>query len=69
MNKEIIKAMNKKETKIDTVRKWWDKSGYKVMRVVLFPLRCGICIKEKVGYYLNKKEVWSEEREENQHKH
>ena len=62
MNKEVIKAINKKETKIDTFRKWWNKSGYKVMRVVLFPLWWGICIKDKVNYYLNKKEVWSEER-------
>ena len=28
MNKEIIKAMNKKETKIDKIRKWWNKNGY-----------------------------------------
>ena len=62
MNKEVIKAINKKETKIDTVRKWWNKSGYKVMRVVLFPLWWGICIKDKVNYYLNNKEEWSEER-------
>ena len=38
MNAEIIKAMNKKETKIDAFKKWWKKNGYKVMRVVLFPL-------------------------------
>ena len=62
MNKEVIKAINKKETKIDTICKWWNKSGYKVMRVVLFPLWWGICIKDKVNHYLNKKEVWSEER-------
>ena len=62
MNKEVTKAMNKKETKIDTVLKWWNKSGYKVMRVLLFPLWWGICIKDKVNHYLNKKEVWSEER-------
>lgn len=62
MNKEVIKAMNKKETKSYTARKWWNKNGYKVMRIVLFPLWWGICIKEKVDYYLNKKEVWSEEK-------
>ena len=36
MNKEVIKAMNKKETKVNEIRKWWSKNGYKVMRVVLF---------------------------------
>ena len=34
MNKEAIKAMNKRETKIDNLRKWWGKNGYKVMRVI-----------------------------------
>ena len=27
MNVEVIKAMNKKETKIDAIRKWWNKNG------------------------------------------
>ena len=62
MNKEVVKAMNKKETKTNEIRKWWNKNGYKVMRVILFPLWWGICIKDKVNYYLNKKEEWSEER-------
>ena len=62
MNKEVVKAMNKKETKTNTIRKWWNKNGYKVMRVILFPIWWGICIKKKVTYYLDKKEEWSEER-------
>ena len=62
MNKEIIKAMNKKETKIDKLRKWWSKNGYKVMRVILFPIWWGIKAKEKVTSYLNSKCEWSEER-------
>lgn len=62
MNAEIIKAMNKKETKIDKIHKWWDKNGYKVMRVVLFPLWWGIKAKEKITSYLNSREEWSEER-------
>ena len=33
MNNEVIKAMNKKETKIDKIRKWWSNNGYKVMSV------------------------------------
>lgn len=62
MNKEIIKAMNKKETKIDKIRKWWNKNGYKVMRVILFPIWWGIKAKEKITSYLNSKCEWSEER-------
>jgi hypothetical protein len=62
MNKEIIKAMNKKETKIDTFKKWWNKNGYKVMRVVLFPIWGCVCAKNKIENYLNSKCEWSEER-------
>ena len=62
MNKEIIKAINKKETKIDKIRKWWSKNGYKVMRVILFPIWWGIKAKEKITSYLNSKCEWSEER-------
>lgn len=62
MNTEIIKAMNKKETKRDKFRKWWSKNGYKVMRVILFPIWCGIKVKEKITSYLNSREEWSEER-------
>lgn len=62
MNKEIIKAMNKKETKIDTFKKWWRKNGYKVMRVVLFPIWWGIWAKKKIHAYRYKRLEWSEER-------
>ena len=62
MNKEIIKAMNKKETKMDKIRKWWNKNGYKVMRIILFPIWWGIKAKEKITSYLNSKCEWSEER-------
>ena len=62
MNKEIIKAMNKKETKIDGFSKWWNKNGYKVMRVILFPIWWGIKAKEKIESYLNSKCEWSEEK-------
>ena len=64
MNAEIIKAMNKKETKMDELRKWWGKNGYKVMRVVLFPVWWGIKIKEKIDSHLNSNNQWSEERAE-----
>ena len=62
MNTEVIKAMNKKETKIDELSKWWDKNGHKVMRVILFPVWWGIKAKEKITFYLNSREEWSEER-------
>ena len=62
MNKEVIKAMNKKETKVDQFRKRWRKNGYKVMRVILFPIWWGVCAKNKIENYLNSKCEWSEER-------
>ena len=62
MNKEVVKAMNKKENRFNAIKKWWDKNGYKVMRVVLFPIWWGIKAKEKINYYLNSREGWSEER-------
>lgn len=62
MNKEVIKAMNKKETKIDELRKWWDKNGHKVMRVIFFPVWWGIKAKEKITSCLNSREEWNEER-------
>ena len=62
MNNEVIKAMNKKETKIDKIRKWWSNNGYKVMRVILFPIWWGIKAKEKIDAYLDSRNTWSEER-------
>ena len=62
MNNEIIKAMNKKETKIDKIRKWWSNNGYKVMRVILFPIWWSIKVKEKIDAYLDSRNTWSEER-------
>lgn len=62
MNNEVIKAMNKKETKIDKIRKWWSNNGYKVMRVILFPIWWGIKAKEKIDAYLDSRSTWSEER-------
>lgn len=61
MNNEIIKAMNRKP-KNNTFRKWWSKNGYKVNRVIFFPIQIGSVIAEKVKKYLNSREVWSEER-------
>ena len=62
MNKEVVKAMNKKENRFNAIKKWWNKNGYKVMRVVLFPVWFGLKAKEKITSYLNSREEWSEER-------
>jgi len=60
MNKEIVKAMQgKQESK---ARKWWRKNGYKVWRVVLFPLWACIKAKEKITEQLDNRQEWSEER-------
>lgn len=61
MNTEIIKAINKKNKK-HPIRKWWNKNGYKVMRVVLFPIWIGMVVKEKINKYLNSRQAWSDER-------
>ena len=62
INVEAIKVMNKKETKIDTIRKWWNKNSYKVMRIILFPIWLGIKAKEKIEAHLNSRCEWSDER-------
>lgn len=62
MNKEVIKAMNKKESKIGKACKWWRQNGYKVMRVILFPIWWGIRVRNKIKYRLNAKCEWSEAR-------
>ena len=62
MNKEVIKAMNKKENKFYAIKKWWSKNSYKIMRVVLFPIWFGINAKERITSYLDSHEEWSEER-------
>lgn len=61
MNKEIVKAMNKKEKK-NTLGKWWNKNSYKVWRIILFPIWVGSIIAEKVNKWLVSREKWSEER-------
>ena len=63
MNAEVIKAINKKEnTKKETIRKWWNKNRYKVMRIIFFPIWLGICAKNKIETWLNSRHTWNEER-------
>jgi hypothetical protein len=61
MNAEIKKAIAKKQKK-HPVRKWWGKNGYKVMRVVLFPVWLYIVLTDKVAAWLNSRQKWSNER-------
>lgn len=60
MNPEIIKAMNRQNKK-HPIRDWWNKSGYKVARVVLFPIWGCVCAHEKIKDKLNTRVKWSEE--------
>ena len=60
MNKEVLKAMNKKEKK-HPFRKWWNKNGHKVMRVIFFPIWICVVIVEKIQKALNDRQVWSED--------
>lgn len=62
MNTEVIKAMNKKETKWDKIRSWWRKNGYKVLRIILFPIWIFAWAKDKFTTCLNSRQEWSEER-------
>ena len=61
MNNEIIKAMNRKP-KNDTFRKWWNKNGYKVNRVIFFPIWIACLLAQKIRKTLDARQVWSEER-------
>ena len=63
MNAEIIKAINEKNKK-HPFRKWWNKNGYKVMRVIFFPIWIGIVAKDKINKYLTSRQEWSNERAE-----
>lgn len=62
MNAETIKAMNKKETIFNRFAKWYRKNGYKVNRVIFFPIWIAIKAKNKIRAYLNAQTMWSEER-------
>ena len=65
MNDEVIKAMSKKpknEINLDKFRKWWNKNGYKVMRVAFFPVWIGVVAGDKITSYLDSREKWSEKR-------
>ena len=60
-NKEIIKAINKKEKK-HNFRRWWNSNGYKIMRIIFFPVWIIAKILKKIDDSLNSRNKWSEER-------
>lgn len=62
MNKEIIKAMNKKEKKTSNLKKWWNKNDYKVYRVIFFYIYLPSVVYEKIKKYRRNQIVWSDER-------
>lgn len=62
MNKEVIKAMSGKETKLSRLRKWWNRNGYKVMRIILFPIWLAVLAQEKIKSWLNNKQKWSDKK-------
>jgi hypothetical protein len=61
MNAEITKAIKEKNKK-HPIRKWWNKNGYKVMRVIFFPIWIGMVAKDKINEYLASRQKWSDER-------
>jgi hypothetical protein len=61
MNAEIVKAINEKNKK-HPIRKWWNKNGYKIMRVILFPIWICIVATEIINEYFNSRQKWSDER-------
>ena len=65
MNKEVIKAMNKKETIFTKISKWWRKNDYKVYRIIFFPFWIALTIKDIIINYLNSKQIWNEKRANN----
>ena len=62
MNAEVIKAMNKKETKVSKFRKWWNKSDYRVYRIIFFPIWIASILGAKITMWLNSRQAWSNER-------
>ena len=67
MNADIIKIIKKKQKieekkKKPSFRKWWNKNGYKVLRVIFFPIWIYGVIQEKIKKYLNNRQKWNEQR-------
>lgn len=67
MNKEVIKAINNKQNKIEKSKKkkfskWWHANGYKVMRVLFFYVWLPMLALEKISNKLDARNYWSKKR-------
>lgn len=63
MNKEVIKAMEKKEESFfNNLKKWWSKNSYKIFRVILFPIYIITILCDKYKAIVRKANPWNEER-------
>ena len=60
MNTEVVKAMQSKPK--HKRRTWWYKNGYKVRRIVLFPIWGIILLKDRINAWLDSKQEWDKER-------
>lgn len=63
MNKEVIKAMEKKdESSLNNLKKWWNRNSYKIFRVILFPIYITTILCNKYKEVIRKANPWNEER-------
>ena len=63
MNKEVIKAMEKKnESFFNNLKKWWNRNSYKIFRVILFPIYLITILCDKRKGVVRKANPWDEER-------
>lgn len=61
MNKEILKAIEDKQKK-HLFREWWGRNGYKVMRVILFPIWIYVEISDRIKAWNYERTTWDEKR-------
>lgn len=59
MNKEVIKAMNRKPTE-HKFRKWWNNNKHIIMRIIFFPIWIVVLIVESSEKRAYKREKWNE---------
>lgn len=63
MNAEVIKAMNRNgNSQTNKTTAWWRSNGYKVWRVILFPIYLTQLAKNKYNRKVNAAQVWDEKR-------
>lgn len=65
MNKEVEKAIaraNGKESIFTKAREWYRFNGYKVNRVIFFPVWFAILAKDKINRILNGRQKWNEKK-------